>query len=461
MCTRILGIAWLTARTAVRSRLFLSLVVLLLVVVVCLPMAVKGDGTIPGRARILLSYTLGMMAIILGVATLWTSCAAIAQEIESKQLHLVAVKPVHLFQVWLGKWFGLLFINAVLLCIAGASVWFSMWRMTAHETADAPGLEALRKEILTGRRIVEPRTDPVEDEARRRLALMIEQGDVPGGARAEAALAGLKKRIRVERCVVGPGRAKRWTFDLPGTAAKERPALMMRYRFMPAGPERRPVAGTWRVGTGGDPDRFVLETLDPRFGVHQVIVPAGAVAGDGRTTTPVTVEFQCSDSEDSQTVIFNPDEGIQLLVRESGFGPNFVRSLIIVLFYLALLAALGLCASAFFSLPVATFTASALVVIVMISHYFTFASSPGHAAGHHEEEEMSQLQLVSAHVLEGIHMCVSPAMGFGPLGRLSDGILVSWREVGSAALVLALAYPAILGVAGTWFLRRREIALPP
>ena len=37
-------------------------------------------------------------------------------------MQMVAVKPIARWQVWLGKWLGILSLNAVLLALAGAAI---------------------------------------------------------------------------------------------------------------------------------------------------------------------------------------------------------------------------------------------------------------------------------------------------------------------------------------------------
>ena len=83
--TRIIAIAALAVRSAIRSRLFITLAMIMLFVIFALPLTIKGDGTVAGHVKILLYYTLGLASIILGMTTLWTSCSAISHEIDEKQ----------------------------------------------------------------------------------------------------------------------------------------------------------------------------------------------------------------------------------------------------------------------------------------------------------------------------------------------------------------------------------------
>src|SRR5687768_1861797 len=117
----IIGLTW---KAAFRYRLFWVLTILLLSSVIVLPLIIKDDGTARGFTQILLTYTLGTITTLLGFATLWLSCGTLARDIEEAQIQMIVVKPIPRWQIWIGKWLGLVLLNALLLSISGASVFF-------------------------------------------------------------------------------------------------------------------------------------------------------------------------------------------------------------------------------------------------------------------------------------------------------------------------------------------------
>ncbi len=122
----IIGLTW---KAAFRYRLFWVLTFLLLAAVVGLPVLVKDDGTADGFSQILLTYTLGAVTAILGLCTLWLACGVLARDIEECQMQVVAVKPIARWQIWLGKWLGLILLNAALLAISGVAIYGLLeWR---------------------------------------------------------------------------------------------------------------------------------------------------------------------------------------------------------------------------------------------------------------------------------------------------------------------------------------------
>src|SRR5258707_6257244 len=123
---RLFAIAWLTWKAAFRFRLFLVVTVLLLAAVVGLPILIKDDGTARGFTQIVLTYTLSAITALLGISTLWLACGTLARDIEECQIQMVAVKPIARWQIWFGKWLGLVSLNAALLVLSGAGVYATL-----------------------------------------------------------------------------------------------------------------------------------------------------------------------------------------------------------------------------------------------------------------------------------------------------------------------------------------------
>src|SRR5437588_8935240 len=119
---RLFAIVKLTWKAAFRFRLFWVMAGLLLVCVVGLPLLIKDDGTARGFTQILLTYTLSLITGLLGFATLWLACGTLARDVEECQIQMVVVKPVARWQIWIGKWFGILAVNAILLLLSAGAV---------------------------------------------------------------------------------------------------------------------------------------------------------------------------------------------------------------------------------------------------------------------------------------------------------------------------------------------------
>src|SRR5574340_467090 len=150
----LVAIAWLTWKAAFRFRLFLVVAVLLLGSVVGLPILIKDDGTAQGFTQIVLTYTLSTITALLGLSTLWLACGTLARDIEDCTLQVVAIKPVARWQIWLGKWLGIMSLNAALLALAGLGVYGLMQWRASRLPADEQKI--LRSEVLVARGSIKP-----------------------------------------------------------------------------------------------------------------------------------------------------------------------------------------------------------------------------------------------------------------------------------------------------------------
>src|SRR5437867_4894245 len=148
------AIAKLTLKAAFRYRLVQILTLLLLGAVIGLPLVIKHDGTARGFTQILLTYTLGTITTLLGLATLWLACGTLARDVEECQMQMVAVKPIARWQIWLGKWLGLLMLNAALLALAGGSV-YALLQWRARRLPEDQQ-KVLRNEIFVARASLKP-----------------------------------------------------------------------------------------------------------------------------------------------------------------------------------------------------------------------------------------------------------------------------------------------------------------
>src|SRR3954453_5899901 len=201
---QLLAIAGLTWKAAFRFRLFWVLAFLLLGSVIALPLLLKDDQTARGFIQLLLTYNLTVITTLLGLSTLWLACGTLARDIEECQMQIVTVKPIARWQIWIGKWLGLMSLNAALLALSGASVYgLLQWRATklpAEERA------ILRNEVLVARASAREgsRDEFIKGETEKRLRERLEknpvtQADLPEVRRQ------ILEQVKAEAQVVPPG----------------------------------------------------------------------------------------------------------------------------------------------------------------------------------------------------------------------------------------------------------------
>ena len=104
-----------------------------------------------------MTYTLGTIVTLLGFATLWLACGTLARDVEECQMQLVAVKPIGRWEIWLGKWTGIMLLNLLLVALSGGAVYFLMqWRA---RQLPPEAQERLRNEVLVARGSLKPAVD--------------------------------------------------------------------------------------------------------------------------------------------------------------------------------------------------------------------------------------------------------------------------------------------------------------
>jgi len=119
----VFAVAGLTWQAALRYRLFWVVAVMLVLAVVALPLVLQGDGSAKGLVNVLLTYTLAMVFVLLGATTVWLACGTLSRDVAECQMQLVVTKPIPRWQIWLGKWLGIMSLNIALLFLAGASIY--------------------------------------------------------------------------------------------------------------------------------------------------------------------------------------------------------------------------------------------------------------------------------------------------------------------------------------------------
>jgi len=453
---RLFAIAWLTWKAAFRFRLFLVVAVLLLASVVVLPLLIRDDGTARGFAQILLTYTLSTISALLGLSTLWLACGTLARDIEECQMQVVAVKPIARWQIWLGKWLGLMSLNAVLLALSGASLFFLLqWRANRLPEDQQ---QVLRNEVLVARGSARPQNVDAEVEARTEQTL---QERLRKNPVSRADLTEVRKQIRelikAEYQVVPPGYSRQWQLDL-GVARhflKGQP-LYLRIKFNAA--EKSP-SGTfdavWQIGvprkTGLWQSRPMSLAPDT---FHEFRIAADTFDADG----VLTVNFA---NPNETALLFPLEDGIEVLYREGGFALNFFRGLAIIFCWMALLATLGLASASLLSFPVAAFFSLSVLMVSLFSGTMANAVSEGTIANYNAEKGtkgFTPADVVVIPAFRGLLQIINLAKDFSPVDSLSTGRSISWGQLARAVGQIILALCGLMGAVGIMIFSRRELA---
>jgi len=448
---RVLSIAAVTLRTAVRSRIVVFMMLLLVFILTGLPSAIRGDGTLTGYVQVLLSYTLGFAGFILSVVAVWTGCTAVSSEIRTHQMDLVVTKPVPAVQIWFGKWLGILALSLALLLFTFAAAYGGLRWAMIHRSASEEDIQKLREQVLVAREKIAPRDEGLEERAENLYRLRQAEGAVPEGVAPSTARRIIADDLRLQANSVPPGYGRRWIFDF-GSFVKDRP-LFLRYTFTAS---RAEIEGLWTAGESGSRDQAVRRVTEASGGVRTWRIPSAA-ARDGS----LTIEFG-NIHEEPATVIFPPENPPVLLLYHDSFEMNFLRVFCIAFIRIAVLAAIGLTAGTLFSEPVALFFSAWMVLLLNIGRYIRAMAAtdvffPVHDGPARIPGLLDRLLHLFFAALDGL---VRPLQSPDVLGAMAAGEWVSWGLVAAEFLVKVLIFCGLLAALSSFVLKRREVGLP-
>ena len=475
---RILQVARQSLRTATRSRFAASLAALLALVALALPSLVPGDGSPEGDMRILLAWAPGLVTILLGAATLWAGCGALATDIEDGTWAGISSTRASRLQLWLGKWLGLVALDAILLAAA---------LILCAVQARVRGLPATR---LRPYAVVAPdesefRVQAV-DAARRMLA------DAQGAANAAAMPTNaaelaekLLSDLHESPISFSAGNSFRWRFPVDGGRGfrHAEPARLHLEIVSPFGTAAQ-IHG--RLSVHAEPhsvrgsvgaEASVGNPLHPCYPC-EIIAPEAAAPLAERAIAPednrdlwldvpgerlagvgaVIVEFENTGAGGDPAALVDVVEGIRFTVPRGSFVGNLARVWAVQLALLALLAAVGTACGAMFTRPVAVFVATAVAVMGIVSQA-GFDEEPVHVHDHGDEETPSAMAQFRANasrfLMHRIALCTQPVADASAFDRLGDSTLVEAPPVLHALCLDGLALPVLLGALSALVLRRR------
>lgn len=434
---RILAIAAISIRSAIRSRMVICLLALLAIAVVGLPLTVKGDGTAEGQLRIIITYSLGAAFALLALTSLWAGALSIAQEVEEKQIQMLAVKPVRRVEIWIGKWIGLMAINAVLLLTASLITAALLPRdLLDAQSAEGGNWRAVHRPVL-------PIAEDRESDARALLAERMRSGAYPPDAPAEAALRVIRQELIARAATVAPGRRRDWAFELPRPIRSDE-TLRIRFRASSSQMNLAAVRGQWLAG----PDRASSawrQSLSFIPGTYQEIELPGVTFAGARA---LSLSFINEDPAHT-TLVFDPSDGARILLPSGGFYANYARALFLLLLRLGFLAAVGVTAGALFSSPVALFMAVALLLMAQLAGYT--AEFPVSSAG-----PLKLLDLTG----DALRVVLKPLNTPPVLDAVATGMRVETAWILRVLGIQLALYGGFFAAFGATVLARRELALP-
>jgi hypothetical protein len=461
-----LGVARAVIEEAVRLKVAVVFIALLVIVLPLLPAAIGADQPLRYRVQSFLAYAMGLSGFLLSLMTLLLACATLSGEVEQKQIFTTAVKPIARWMYLLGKWLGLAALNALLAAAAGATIWLlatqHLARQPAHNDYDRGALD---QEVLIARRAVDPA--PAQPLSRRVEARLKQLAESEPGAlvelgRLEAADLGLGPitdaermrlgAVRAERQIaeetlvqwltIAPGRSQTYVFDGLPAAAAGGGFVQLQYKLranvqLPG--DEAPV--TLRINGR---ERRVNLVLDAR---QALPIPAELIGPEGRLELTVV-----NHAPQDATITFMSVSDVRVFHAVGSFEANLARGMAAMWIKLLFLTAAGLAAASFAGFPVAALTAGAVWLIADVSGFMVESFQ---YAARSAEGEVARRLIDAGQALVGLF---SAYARFDPTRAIAEGRVFGWEELAACAGWIGVGWTAAALGAGMAIFSRRELA---
>lgn len=450
----ILVIARLTLKAAIRSRFMAVFLTLLVISVALLPILIRHNGTAAMFTQVMLTYTLALLTSLLVGVTVWMSCGAISQEVSGCQMQVLTTKPVARWQIWLGKWLGLVFINGIFVAVIGVIIYgLLLWGARSLSEYERSMLE---KKLMVARgSVIEEKVDRTEEIERifneRMNSERADEVD-PTVLRAK-----IKEMVKTRDEVTPVDMRRRWDLDFGDMSEfLQDKALFVRVKMQAAIYDANDQVYTVRWVAGDvDSGRYWARDVEMIHNAYREIeIPGRAIDKDGKLRLEAW-------NYSRGTLRFPMTDPLEVLYPEGSFEVNYLRGLLVIVFWLATVAALGLAASAFLTMPVASFLTITVLIVFMSGGLLTTIVEQRTIGDIDDETGRRTTAAIDPYVLplfKGLHKIVMLAKGAAPISDLSVGRSVPWRTVGGAFFQQVIILGGLMACGGIILFNRRELA---
>ncbi|MBK7405460.1 MAG: hypothetical protein IPJ41_12715 [Phycisphaerales bacterium] len=487
------SIARVVLDEAVRMKVSLVFIVILIIGLSALPNALDADQPLRYRVQSFMSFSTGLSFWTIAILTLLFAAATVAFEQRDKIIWQTMTKPVSSWSYILGKWLGVCTLNAILLAVCASGIFLfveylrgqpALGEREAYVSYQG-GQDAtedrwlLETQVLSSRVTVQEQlpftksTPEFIDGAN--SFIRSRQEAEPDFANTDAERAKIYDELYNNALTayrsIEPGTSERYIFrNLKG--ARDRDALLTFRHRIDAGSNRPDEF--YNVSFVFTNDMVLVQRMGPGF-FHTATLPPSIVrevtekdlaaekdperrAQLAQLDGTVLLEVVNGDVRDRTTnpdTITFPPGGLEFSYSVGSYRFNFLRAMLVLWGKLAFLAMVAIWASTFLSFPVACVVAFAVFLAAEGSGYLqasldSFATSD-------TQGNIKILSLVAAWVTRVVAGAFSLYGDLRPTRRLVQGELIPVSSVLIGGLFITTV-SAILYAAAAITFRRRELA---
>ncbi len=470
---------------AVRMKVSLVFIVMLIIGLAAVPMLLNEETPLRYRMQSFLQYGTAGAFWMIAILTLLLSVATLSFEQRDRIIWQTMTKPVSVWKYLLGKWLGVVSLNAALLLVCGAGI-FMFAEYLRQQPADgereayvARGVEMGASAISEDRRILHnqvlqarvardidmpvtkysPEFGEIVDqfieqrEALESFGELVEEPQTRSQVRDD-----LYKDYITRLRSIDPGQAKTYIFGGLEKAAEQDAPLLLRYR----------------IESGANlPNEFYRVMFDAggvqyerEVGLAQTLIiddiPPTAINENGQLELTVLNGSFVQNSQGQVGIMGNPKAitfppgGLELSYSVGTFRMNFLRVVVVLWIKLAFLSLLAIAASTALSFPVACLVAFG-AFFAAESATFLEDSLEVYNPFYGEGIGPAILAVVET-ISNAVIWIFSVYAELNPIEKLVQGEYVSWGSLAQGMAVLGFWCVVLFGV-GWLVFRSRELAM--
>ncbi len=451
---RIWAVAKNTIRQALRMKVAIIFIVLLLILLPVMGLTATGDGTLKGRLQTFVSYGLSLTSLLLCLLTIIVCVYAITSDIEQRQIYTVATKPIRRHQLILGKLLGVIVLDVGLLVIFAGIVYGVTRFMPRFFNAPDEELRQVENEFYTARASLRPpEIDVSEDVAQQyeQLRRNDQLEVVYPNFTHEEIIKALTARKRLERQAVEVSGGLLWEFENVRPRDPDQ-SLFIRFKYnVSVTPPDGEVYGRWEIGDLRQTQYgeeivtpiAIEDRKDPIRTFREIEVPAQVIADDGY----LAVGFR-NVPYNQTVVIFPVEDGLEVLYKAGTFTGNFIKAALLILCRLVFLACLGVLAASFLSFPVAILFCLVVFSVGTISGFVLESFDMlSHSVG-----------VVYTYTIGAVIRLLPRFDQYNPTAYLVPARLLSWSLLGRVVLFMVFIKALVLLALGLVIFSFRELA---
>lgn len=171
----IIGVARTMIEEAIRMRVALIFILMLLVMLPILPLILGSEDRVTYMVQRFLTYSMMIVATLLSVMTIMLGARSVSHELSSRQVYMTLTKPLSRWQYLLGKWLGIALLNAVLVAVSGVAIYGFTMAIAKNPAMNRADRAILDREILTARQGVQPAPGDAEMSVAKIVFNLLEQ----------------------------------------------------------------------------------------------------------------------------------------------------------------------------------------------------------------------------------------------------------------------------------------------